>query len=1045
MTSDNRPPTLVAFLVGDSVGFIPKPWPRDRFKEALVDTLEAFGEPWVICECQQNDDGQDWLTVTKIAMEARSEYIEMKCTKPESSCTQENAQLKHSILEKAKAEDVNDTFCLLGITEENILTVLSNERGLPDQFNQLPDELKKKGFHGVHDTMLFLEEKISKTMVTSPNLNEIAGRTFKMKVPTLVIVVEGDLETISHVAEAVKKDIPVLLVRGSGMAADLIGYCMEEEGAIETRAPLLFGICFSKENFESLVTNIKTIVKHKSKVTEFNILTDSVTSLKDKVTESIIRVWALAHVKGEDTAADFGYNPTNQTADVDDVPAAAQYNLPKQHNGVPRRTSKIVPISDKAVRPKSTESNRKVTSNKDMKPSPIARYMLYQILQSPQHLLGCLKHETLLSLKLGKSLLAYALKEDLGDIVELLIDKGIKLEWADAERPSKETHLDEERKSPYEDGKSLYEEMYRERKRCQTNQARACIADIIELPEAQGLREKTGAWQIGCSVISYTIGTDAESKETNIMTPSDLLLWAVLNNNMKMAEIFWKRSHEPILTALIACTILRKMSRKAHHLKEREMEDKMLLHSRVFRQRAIDVTQRLYETNDQEAIFTLELENKTPVWGIRENALEFSQAHNIYDFVAHHVPQRSFDKIFYGGDFFHDNDLQNPKPSKKMRTCWKFRFYDVLTFFKALVASPISKFAIHYIFFSLFLVCLSAFVMTNITSEKWPINEKTVYEYCSYVWLFADILEEYVPPAVYMLMEHFHSSQWKRRAWNHMNNFWNAMDFLSYVVLVTGIFVRFLYETTDFGISRRFFTIGLFLMYMRFLHVLLIRRKIGPTIIMLKEGLKELMRFFVIMAVFIISAGVFYHANLYPNHYDMFSTFGVRYWSVWKVIYLPYWSVYGEFKDEIEGNDSTDNCSYNQTVYMNDPDIVRCPEKDWMVSLMSGFFVLILNLLLVNLIIAMFSFRFEEINKNSDQFWRFHRSQVILEFRRRIPVPLNLLLRPIAILWFCITKSEREQQNEADVEARAKLDKKQQILARRWVLSESDAQMFFDK
>jgi len=61
------------------------------------------------------------------------------------------------------------------------------------------------------------------------------------------------------------------------------------------------------------------------------------------------------------------------------------------------------------------------------------------------------------------------------------------------------------------------------------------------------------------------------------------------------------------------------------------------------------------------------------------------------------------------------------------------------------------------------------------------------------------------------------------------------------------------------------------------------------------------MRFMVILGVFIVSTGVFYHANLYPNHYDLFSVHGIRYWSVWRIIYLPFWAIFGEFKQELEG------------------------------------------------------------------------------------------------------------------------------------------------
>lgn len=43
-----------------------------------------------------------------------------------------------------------------------------------------------------------------------------------MPVPIAVIVCEGDMETISHVSGSLKKNLPVIIMRGSGKAADLI-------------------------------------------------------------------------------------------------------------------------------------------------------------------------------------------------------------------------------------------------------------------------------------------------------------------------------------------------------------------------------------------------------------------------------------------------------------------------------------------------------------------------------------------------------------------------------------------------------------------------------------------------------------------------------------------------------------------------------------------------------------------------------------------------------------------------------------------------------
>lgn len=44
----------------------------------------------------------------------------------------------------------------------------------------------------------------------------------EMPVPIAIIVCEGDMETISHVSGSLKNKLPVIIMKGSGKAADLI-------------------------------------------------------------------------------------------------------------------------------------------------------------------------------------------------------------------------------------------------------------------------------------------------------------------------------------------------------------------------------------------------------------------------------------------------------------------------------------------------------------------------------------------------------------------------------------------------------------------------------------------------------------------------------------------------------------------------------------------------------------------------------------------------------------------------------------------------------
>ena len=66
--------------------------------------------------------------------------------------------------------------------------------------------------------------------------------------------------------------------------------------------------------------------------------------------------------------------------------------------------------------------------------------------------------------------------------------------------------------------------------------------------------------------------------------------------------------------------------------------------------------------------------------------------------------------------------------------------------------------------------------------------------------------------------------------------------------------------------------------------------------------LKDLFRFIGILFVFMIGVGVLYHANMYPAHRDMWSSVNWKYWRIWKIIYIPYFQIYGEtFLETFEG------------------------------------------------------------------------------------------------------------------------------------------------
>ncbi|CAC5398411.1 unnamed protein product [Mytilus coruscus] len=94
---------------------------------------------------------------------------------------------------------------------------------------------------------------------------------------------------------------------------------------------------------------------------------------------------------------------------------------------------------------------------------------------------------------------------------------------------------------------------------------------------------------------------------------------------------------------------------------------------------------------------------------------------------------------------------------------------------------------------------------------------------------------------------------------------------------------------------------------------------------------------------------------------------------------------------------STTPCTTIQSEWESNPDIERCNRYDWVLIVIAAFYMLISNLLLVNLVIALFSFRFRRVQENSGKLWRYLRYEVIMDYRTIIPAPLNLIIRPIML------------------------------------------------
>lgn len=371
------------------------------------------------------------------------------------------------------------------------------------------------------------------------------------------------------------------------------------------------------------------------------------------------------------------------------------------------------------------------------------------------------------------------------------------------------------------------------------------------------------------------------------------------------------------------------------------------------------------------------------VWGIYSSPLTFAYEKWMYDVVAHTCSKKYLKLKLYNNLA---TDIESFQKSFFMNE-------------KRFICAPMTRHACHFLIFLMVLMMYSWFVLTSISTEYYVQGPARFFEYAVYIWRFGDFLEE-----IYDYLINEVEGRSRLHQLSGMYNYfdiWNGLDLISNVILVVAMLLRHLGQDEMQMFARNMFALSLLILYLRFLEVFLIWKPTGTTIIMLKEMLKDLATYVHIVLTVVLGVGIYYHANLWPDHQTMWSG-GLTRWRIWTIIFYPYWQIYGEANLETLTGSDQDNCSNNRSIWESDPSTKRCPEEDWTVPVIAGLYMIVVNLLLVNIVIANFSNTFEFIHTNSEKLWYYHLYTVIKAYSQRIPSPINLICRPTQLIIFSI-------------------------------------------
>ncbi|XP_071147662.1 uncharacterized protein [Mytilus edulis] len=240
-----------------------------------------------------------------------------------------------------------------------------------------------------------------------------------------------------------------------------------------------------------------------------------------------------------------------------------------------------------------------------------------------------------------------------------------------------------------------------------------------------------------------------------------------------------------------------------------------------------------------------------------------------------------------------------------------------------------------------------------------------------------------------------------RRKWkSYASDWWNRLDWLSMIVYASGMLLK-LWQGFQFRNASKILLVAAFiLLSIRILNLCCMSAILGPKLVMIRKMFRDTFSFMIIMTVIMMCYNISFYALLYPN-----SEFS---WSqMEKIIQNGYWMLFGELN--LDGDTlSEPHCTFNRTLYEN-TDIQRCPEQIgvYITPYLKALYGLIAVILLLNLLIAMYSDTFQNVQQESEFYWSQLQTDFLEEYSIKtiFPIHLQLLIIPAiiihALLWFC--------------------------------------------
>ncbi|XP_052090013.1 transient receptor potential cation channel subfamily M member-like 2 [Mytilus californianus] len=250
----------------------------------------------------------------------------------------------------------------------------------------------------------------------------------------------------------------------------------------------------------------------------------------------------------------------------------------------------------------------------------------------------------------------------------------------------------------------------------------------------------------------------------------------------------------------------------------------------------------------------------------------------------------------------------------------------------------------------------------------------------------------------------------RKRFKKYRSDCWNKLDWILILGFTTAVLLKFGADKYCLAASQILLVLIFIFLCIRVLNMFSWSEFVGPKLVMIRKMFKDTFGFMVIMTVIMISYNVSFHSLLYPN-----SDFS---WSeIEKVMQNGYWTLFGE--NNVDSDALTEpDCTFNKTIYSSG-ELSRCPATIGLhiAPYLKAIYSLIAVTLLLNLLIAIYSDTFQQVQVQSKFHWSLLQKDFLEEYSLKtiFPIHLQLIALPVCLVhWliWCICNRSKCCSNE---------------------------------